>query len=158
MPCTLTREDFYNQMPYLDKICTVDVTGEELKKIVSTVQSVGKGFYPSSGLKQTIKIDNTGNKTVTNIELYVNGEPIHIEDERIYKMASSKYVLSETSGEDFAKGESYKVIHDKAINNQVTCSKITIDNEMSEYFKGKGTIDIGKNFDPKKPRIVKIFE
>ena len=35
---------------------------------------------------------------------------------------------------------------------------MTIDIEMSEYFKGKGTIDIGKNFDPKKPRIVKIFE
>ena len=42
VPCTLTREDFYNQMPYLDKICTVNITGEELKKIVGTVQSVGK--------------------------------------------------------------------------------------------------------------------
>ena len=43
-------------MPYLDKICTVNVTGEELKKIVGTVQSVGKAFYPSSNLKQTIQI------------------------------------------------------------------------------------------------------
>ena len=32
-------------MPYLDRICTVNVTGEELKKIVSTVQSKGKGFW-----------------------------------------------------------------------------------------------------------------
>ena len=158
VPGTLSRAEFYNQMPYLDRICTVNVTGEELKKIVSTVQSFGKAFYPSSNLKVTVKIDKTGKKTVEDIEIYINGVPTKIDDSKIYKMASSMYVLSETSGEDFAKGESYKVIHDKAINNQVTCSKMTIDIEMSEYFKGKGTIDIGKNFDPKKPRIVKIFE
>ena len=144
-------------MPYLDRICTVEVTGEELKKIVGTVQSVGKAFCPSSNLKQYIKIDESGNKEVVNIEIYINGVPTPIEDDKIYKMASSMYVLSETSGEDFAKGESYNIIHDKAINNKITCSKRTIDYEMSEYFKGKGTIDISKNFDKEKPRI-KIIE
>ena len=158
VPGTLSRAEFYNQMPYLDKICTINVTGNELKKIVGTVQSVGKAFYPSSNLKITVKIDKTGKKNVTDIEIYINDIPTKIDDSKIYKMASSMYVLSETSGEDFAKGESYQVIHNKAINNQVTCSKITIDKEMSEYFKGKGVIDIGKKFDPKKPRIVKIIE
>ena len=157
VPSTLTRRDFYNQMPYLDKICTVEVTGEELKKIVGTVQSVGKAFYPSSNLKQTIKMDEHGNKEVTDIEIYINGIPTPIEDDKIYKMASSMYVLSETSGEDFAKGESYNVIRNKALNNKISCSKRTIDEEMSEYFKGKGTIDIGKNLDNEKPRI-KIIE
>ena len=154
VPSTLTREDFYNQMPYLDKICTVDVTGEELKKIVGTVQSVGKNFYPSSNLKQTLKINKEdGKKEIVNIELYVNGELKQIEDNKIYKMASSMYVLSETSGEDFAKGESYEVIHQKAVDKKVTCSTKTIDVEMSEYFKGKGTIDLSKKVDPEKPRI-----
>ena len=157
VPSTLTRRDFYNQMPYLDKLCTMEVTGIELKKIVGTVQSVGKAFYPSSNLKQTIKIDENGNKEVIDIEIYIDGVPTPIEDNKIYKMASSMYVLSETSGEDFAKGESYNVIRDKALNNKITCSKRTIDEEMSEYFKGKGTIDIGKNYDNEKPRI-KIIE
>ena len=141
-------------MPYLDKICTVDVTGEELKKIVGTVQSVGKNFYPSSNLKQTLKINKEdGKKEIVSIELYVNGELKQIEDNKIYKMASSMYVLSETSGEDFAKGESYDVIHQKAVDKKVTCSTKTIDVEMSEYFKGKGTIDLSKKVDPEKPRI-----
>ena len=153
VPSTLTREDFYNQMPYLDKICTVDVTGEELKKIVSTVQSVGKNFYPSSNLKQSLKIDKDGKKEMVNVELYVNGEVKQIENNKIYKMASSMYVLSETSGEDFAKGESYEIIHKKAIEKKVTCSTKTIDVEMAEYFKGKGTVDLSKKVDPKKPRI-----
>ena len=153
VPCTLTREDFYNQMPYLDKICTVNITGEELKKIVGTVQSVGKNFYPSSNLKQSLKIGQDGKKEIVNIELYVNGELTQIEDEKIYKMASSMYVLSETSGEDFAKGDSYEIIHKKAIEKKVTCSTKTIDTEMAEYFKGKGTIDLSKKVDPKKPRI-----
>ena len=153
VPCTLTREDFYNQMPYLDKICTVNITGEELKKIVGTVQSVGKNFYPSSNLKQSLKIGQDGKKEMVNIELYVNGELKQIEDEKIYKMASSMYVLSETSGEDFAKGDSYEIIHKKAIEKKIICSTKTIDTEMAEYFKGKGTIDLSKKVDPKKPRI-----
>ena len=153
VPSTMTREDFYNQMPYLDKICTVNVTGEELKKIVGTVQSVGKNFYPSSNLKQSIKIDKDGNKEIIKIELYVNGEVKEIDDNKIYKMASSMYVLSETSGEDFAKGESYEIIHNKALNKMVTCSTKTIDVEISEYFKGKGTINLSNKVDPKNPRI-----
>ena len=153
VPCTLTREDFYNQMPYLDKICTVDVTGDELKKIVGTVQSVGKNFYPSSNLKQSLKIDKEGKKEIVKIELYVNGTLTEIEDNKIYKMASSMYVLSETSGEDFAKGESYEVIHKKAIEKKVTCSTKTIDEEMAQYFKGKGTVDLSKKVDPQRPRI-----
>jgi 2',3'-cyclic-nucleotide 2'-phosphodiesterase (5'-nucleotidase family) len=157
VPCTLTREDFYNQMPYLDKICTVNVTGEELKKIVGTVQT-GKSFYPSSNLKQTIKIDSQGNKKVINIEIYVDDEPTPIEDDEIYIMASSMYVLSETSGEDFAKGESYKIIREKALNNEVKCSNKTIDEEIAGFFKGRGTIDLSDKVNPEKPRIVKIFE
>ena len=157
VPCTLTREDFYNQMPYLDKICTVNITGEELKKIVGTVQA-GKYFYPSSNLKQTIKIDSQGNKEVTNIEIYVDDEPTPIEDDKIYIMASSMYVLSETSGEDFAKGESYKIIHEKAINNEVQCSNKTMDEEIAEFFRGRGTIDLSEKVSPERPRIIKIFE
>jgi 2',3'-cyclic-nucleotide 2'-phosphodiesterase (5'-nucleotidase family) len=157
VPCTLTREDFYNQMPYLDRICTVNVTGEELKTIVGTVQA-GKSFYPSSNLKQTIKIDSQGNKEVINIEIYVDDEPTPIEDDEIYKMASSMYVLSETSGEDFAKGESYRIIREKAINNEVQCSNKTIDEEIAEFFRGRGTIDLSDKVNPERPRIVKIFE
>ena len=158
VPCTLTREDFYNQMPYLDKICTIDITGEELKKIVGTVQSVGKAFYPTSGLKQTIKIDNSGKKTVSNIELYINDEPISIKDNKVYKMASSMYILSETSGDDFVKGEPFKIIHEKVINHEVQCSDKTIDDEMAEFFKGRGTIDLGNKVSLERPRIIKIYE
>ena len=62
---------------------------------------------------------------MVNIELYVNGELKQIEDEKIYKMASSMYVLSETSGEDFAKGDSYEIIHKKAIEKKIICSTKT---------------------------------
>ena len=144
-------------MPYLDKICTVNVTGEELKDIVGTVQTVGKNFYPSSNLKQTLRINKDGKKEIVNIELYVNGELKEIENDKIYKMASSLYVLSETSGEDFAKGKSYEIIHKKAVDKKVECSTKTIDEEIAEYFKGKGTINLSKKVELEKPRI-KIVE
>ena len=156
---TLSRAEFYNQMPYLDRLCTVYVTGKELKQIVSTVQSEGKSFYPSSRLKQTILINNkTGTKNVTNIEIYINNKSMPINDTKKYKMASSLFVLSESSGEDFAKGDSYKIIHEKAINKKIKCSNITVDEEMSQFFKGKGVIDIENKFNPKKPRIVITYE
>ena len=146
-------------MPYLDRICLIEITGEELKKIVGTVQSLGKSFYPTSSLRQTIKIDSiTGNKTVTNIELYINDEPIPIEDERKYIMASSKYVLSETSGDDFRKGDAFKIIHEKAINHEIECSERTLDDEIAEFFKGRGNIDLSTKVNPESPRIITIIE
>jgi hypothetical protein len=81
-----------------------------------------------------------------------------INDTKKYKMASSLFVLSESSGEDFAKGDSYKIIHEKAINKKIKCSNITVDEEMSQFFKGKGVIDISNKFNPKKPRIVIKYE
>ena len=67
---------------------------------------------------------------MTNVELYVNGTLTQIDENKNYKMASSLFVLSETSGEDFAKGKSFKIIHDKAVKKQVFCSKKTIDEEV----------------------------
>ena len=95
---------------------------------------------------------------MTNIEIYKDDEAFPIEDKKIYKMASSMYVLSETSGEDFAKGDAYKIIRNKAINKEINCSKRTIDDELAEYFANKGTMDLSKKVNPKEPRIVKIVE
>ena len=136
IPGILTRADFYNQMPYLDRICTTYLTGEELIKLISTVQIIGKYYYPSSRLKQTIKIDKFGKKNLTKLEIYINGKPTLIDNNKKYKMASSKYILSETSGEDFAKGDSFKIIQQKFLEKKIECSNKTIDDEMSEYFKG----------------------
>jgi len=77
---------------------------------------------------------------------------------KIYKMASSLFVLSETSGEDFAEGDCFNIIHEKAVNKEVTCSNISIDEEMSRYFKGKGVINLSKKVNPNKPRIIQIVE
>ena len=84
--------------------------------------------------------------------------PLPINDTQIYKMASSLFVLSETSGEDFAEGDCFNIIHEKAVNKEVTCSNISIDEEMSRYFKGKGVIDLSKKVNPNKPRIIQIVE
>ena len=157
-PGVLTRADFYNQMPYLEKICTIDITGEELKKIIGSVQTIGKIFYPSSKLKQSFKIDKNGNRTLINLELYVDGKIIEIDDNKIYEMASSKYILSETSGDDFAKGVSYEIIHSKYLENKIKCSDKTIDIDLANYFRGKGTVNLSNKVDPNNPRIVKFFE
>ena len=158
IPGTLTRVDFFNQMPYLDRICTVNITGIELKRIINTVQVLGKYFYHTSKLKQTIKIDRSGNKTLTNLEILEVGKYVPIDDNKIYKMASSKYILSDTSGEDFTKGDAFKIINKKYKEKKIKCSNITMDLDISEYFKGKGILDLSNKVDVKSPRIIKIYE
>ena len=158
IPGILTRVDFYNQMPYLDRICTVNLTGREVKTIINTVQTIAKKYYPTSRLRQTFKIDKNGKKNLTNLKILINGKYASIEDNKIYKMASSKYILSETSGEDFSKGESIKIINKKFRENKIKCSNYTIDIDIANYFKGKGTLDLSKKFDPKNPRVIQIYE
>ena len=44
----VTREEFYNKMPYLDKIYKIDITDEELKKIIEIIKNVINNYFYNS--------------------------------------------------------------------------------------------------------------
>ena len=157
-PGILNLLDFIKLMPRECYLCTTELTGEELIKLIKAVQIGKRGFQLTSGLKQTINIKNNGTKKVINVQIYKEGKAIDIDKNKIYKLSSNNLVLSEESKDEFAVQDSLEVIQDKYRNNKIKCSKIKGYEELMNYFETKVVIDLNKEVDMTKPRIVIIEE
>ena len=157
-PGALNILDFIKLFPRDNFLCTTELTGEELIKIIKCAQIGKKGFHPTSGLKQTIKIKNKEIKEVINVEIYKDGKAIDIDKNKTYKISSNNVVLSEDSKDEFAVKESLDIIQNKYKNNKIKCLENTVYIELSNYFKNKGIVDLSKEVDMTKPRIVVIEE
>ena len=95
----LTIFDFIKLIPHEYYLCTTEIKGKEIKQLIKTVQKSEKGFQPTSGLKQFIKINNKNKKEVVDIKLYLSNNEIgEIEDEKDYTLSSNNLVLSRIVG------------------------------------------------------------
>ena len=152
-PGGITYDNFIKIIPYSGSLCTVNVTGNEIIKIIKIVQIGENSYHPTSGLKQYIKIDNEGNKEVINVEIYDKENKLNkIDKNRIYKMATNDIVLSEDSFDDFSQKDILDIVRYKLNNNLVECSNKDLNQILYEYFKEKNVINI--NEVDKKERIV----
>ena len=147
--------DFIRLFPRLNRLCTTKVTGEELIKIVKAGQSGKRGFNPTSGLKQTIEIKNN-NKKVIKIEIYENDTLVDIDKNKLYTLASNNVILCEDSKDEFTQKESLEVIKNKYKNNEIKCSENFLYMDIINYFRNKKIVDLTKEVDMSKPRIVII--
>ena len=155
-PGNLNLLDFIKLMPHENYLCNTELTGEEIIKMIKTVQSSKRGFQPSSGLKQFIKIKNN-EKEVIKIQIYYyNVKAVDIDKNKIYKLSSNNLILSEESEDEFKLKDSLDIIQDKFRNNKIECSKTLVYIEIMNYFRNKGIIDFRKDIDLSKPRIVFI--
>ena len=73
-PGFLNVLDFIKLIPKESYLCTPELTGEELIKMIKTVQIGKKGFQLTSGLKRTINIKNKNIKEVINVQIYEDGK------------------------------------------------------------------------------------
>ena len=72
-PGKYTYDDFMKIIPYSGELCVTEVTGEELINIIKAVQIGKYAFQPTSGIRQTIKISDSGKKKeVIKVEIYEN--------------------------------------------------------------------------------------
>ena len=156
-PGYLTIFDFIKLIPHEYYLCTTSIKGKEIKNLIKTVQANENGFLPTSGLKQFIKIKNGINskKEVVDVKLYSNDNKIvEIEDEKEYTLSSNNLVLSEFCENEFALKDSFNIIKSKVKKGDIKCSNTKAYIEIMEYLKNKGTIDINKDVDMTKKRIV----
>ena len=153
-PGKITYDYFMKIIPYPGELCVTEVTGEELITIIENVQTGQYAFQPTSGLKQAIKINDSGKKEVVNVKIYKNGKAVPIEKNKIYKMASNSMVLSEGSYDDFTSKEVLNIIRDKINKKKVKCSDKELNNVLLNYFHNKKIINVHKEVDITKPRIV----
>ena len=155
-PGYLTIFDFMKLIPHQYYLCTTIIKGSAIKKLIKTVQINEKGFLPTSGLKQFIKINDKNNKKeVVDIKLYSDeNKVVEIENDKEYTLSSNNFVLSEFCDNDFALKNYLDIIKPKIDKGNIKCSNKRAYIEIMNYFKNKGTIDINKVIDLSKKRIV----
>ena len=155
-PGDLSLLDFIKLMPHENHICTTEIKGKEIKQMIKAVQKGERGFQPTSGLKQFVKINNiTKEKEIVEIKLYdSNNDIVEIEDDKIYTLSSNNFVLSEYCEKEFAEKDSLDIIKAKKIEGKIKCSKVNTYVEIMNYFKNKGIIDVNTAVDMTKKRIV----
>ena len=155
-PGDLSLLDFIKLMPHENHICTTEIKGNEIKQMIKAVQKGERGFQPTSGLKQFVKINNiTKEKEIVEIKLYdSNNDIVEIEDDKIYTLSSNNFVLSEYCEKEFAEKDSLDIIIAKKKEGKIKCSKVNTYVEIMNYFKNKGIIDVNTAVDMTKKRIV----
>ena len=158
LPGRLNMLDFIKLMPHENYLCTTELTGGELIKMIQTVQSSERGYQPTSGLKQFIKINDNKKKEVINVQIYVDGKAIDIDKDKIYILSSNNLILSEESEDEFKWKDSLDIIQDKFRNNKIQCSRRLAYIDLMNYFRNIGVVDLSKDIDLAKPRIVIVEE
>ena len=159
-PGDLSFIDFIRIIPYENHICTTELKGEEIKKIIKSVQQ-GKGkngLQPTGGLKQIIKIKKNKEKEVIDIKLYLNNKIVDIDDDKIYNVSSNNLVLSEFCGKEFNEKVFVDIIKEKIKNGKVKCHEFNTHYEIMNYVKSNGIIDVIKDMDLSQKRIVFVNE
>ena len=69
-PGYLSILDFIKLMPRENYLCVTEITGKELKRIIKEIQKGQRGFQPTSGLKQFVKMNSKGEKEIIDVKLY----------------------------------------------------------------------------------------
>ena len=149
LPGMLNMLDFIKLMPHENYLCTTELSGSELIKMIQTVQSSERGYQSTSGLKQFIKINDNEKKEVINVQIYVDGKAIDIDKDKIYILSSNNLILSEESEGEFKWKDSLDIIEDKYRNNKnkIQCSRRLVFIELMNYFRNIGVFDLSKDID-----------
>lgn len=154
-PGGISYENFMEIIPYSGLLCTVNITGNELIQIIKTVQKGKNSFHPTSGLRQFVKFKKQGIKEILNVEIYDKNNIINkIDENKIYKMASTDIILNEDSFDDFQQKNILNIINDKLKKNLVKCSNKELNEILYEYFKEKKIVNLNNIKRYNKERIV----
>ena len=173
-PGSMSYIDITNMIYQSEKLCVMEITGSELLTIIKTVQEGKFAYYPTSGLKQFISIDKRGKRKITDVKIYTEVnitsnntntndtnntnltyfDYAPINKDKIYIMASTSYLLSEESGDDFRTKKILRIIQNKFQSNKIKCEKINLGELLVNYFQQKQIVNITEEADLNNRRIV----
>ena len=176
-PGSMSYIDITNMIYQSEKLCVMEITGSELLTIIKTVQEGKLAYYPTSGLKQFISIDKKGKRKITDVKIYTEVnitsnntntndtnitnitnltyfDYVPINKDKSYIMASTSYLLSEESGDDFRTKKILRIIQNKYQSNKIKCEKINLGELLVNYFQQKQIVNITEEADLNNRRIV----
>jgi 2',3'-cyclic-nucleotide 2'-phosphodiesterase (5'-nucleotidase family) len=101
----ITNATVYSFDPFGNDIVKFQAYGKEIIRMLRQLQSSDKGFYPTSGLRMTVR--KNPSKKLLSIKLWDGYNEEDIDDERLYTIVSNDFCfpleLDEVGGDDFAK-------------------------------------------------------
>ena len=97
---SITLKDVNEMFPFSNQIVSFEMTGEELTKLIKTIQSGTKNFYQTSGIKQYFK---QGTYELTKLLLF-DGTPI--DNSKTYKIGAIDFLMP-LYGDDFSSVKSW---------------------------------------------------
>ena len=139
--------------------------------IITNVQIGKYSYYPTSGLKQVVQIDKKGKRKIVDVKIYMEGNITNnstnntnittteliltpIIKNKTYIMASTSYLLSEESGDDFRVKKVLRIIKEKFKSNKIKCEKTDLGLLLVNYFQDKEIVNISKEVNLSNPRII----
>ena len=145
----ISNATIYSFDPFGNRIVKFYAFGWEVKKIFKNLQKGSKGFYPSSGLKMTVKSFPT--KKLLKIKLFDGINEKEIENDKYYSIASTEFCFpfegNAKGGDDFRKiYEWFKPRNPEYIQfNNYNLSRDLLINYLRNIKELKGSIFYDKN-------------
>ena len=145
----ISNATIYSFDPFGNRIVKFYAFGWEVKKMFKNLQKGSKGFYPSSGLKMTVKSFPT--RKLLKIKLFDGVNEKEIENDKYYSIASTEFCFpfegNAKGGDDFRKiYEWFRPRNPEYIQfNNYNLSRDLLINYLRNIKELKGSIFYDKN-------------
>lgn len=149
-PGEIRGVDIVNLVPYENYICSYKLTGEEIIKIISTIQVGKKAYYGVSGIKQIMSIKKDKSKSLKSVVLFDGKNEAEIIPDKVYKVSSVDYLIN--GGDDF------KSIINEINPQEKNCDYGVIADVVTDYLRDAKIVDSKNHYDTNNPRLKEIQE
>ena len=146
-PGRIPRFKVQDLLPYGNSLCTFQMNGEEVKRMMKILQTgVKKKYYVTSGVKQIMSKDKEGEYYLSSIKLFDGIKEQELIPEQNYLISTNNFLIKE-AGDDFNKVLPwYKP-------RNLNCEYGLESDAMEIYLRKQQIIDVRKYMDDNNPRI-----
>lgn len=92
-PGSLNEIDMLDMSPFPSFFVTFEMTGEEVIKMLNTIQN-RKNLYPTGGIKQNFKKDSNGNNKLIDVKLFESLNESSFNPKQRYVICTSDYLAN----------------------------------------------------------------
>ena len=145
-PGKLPKYKINDLIPIKSNLCTFVMTGKEIKRMMTFLQTGEKKYYLTNGLKQTISRNENGEYFLSDVKLFDGYKETELMIEKEYTVSAIEYLIKE-GGNDFKK------ILNWYKPKNLDCNYGDIGDLIEKYLKAQKTVDVRKYVDENNPKI-----
>jgi 2',3'-cyclic-nucleotide 2'-phosphodiesterase (5'-nucleotidase family) len=149
-PGKLPKYKIKNMINFESNLCTFTMTGREVLKMMSILQSGDDKYYSTNGIKQIMTKDESNNYILTQVKLFDGYKEEEIDDNRDYLISANSFL---TGGKD-----EFEMIYKFYKPRNLKCDFGLEKDINTKYLKENKNIDVRKYMDENNPIIRFIYK